>query len=686
MDESKTKLGSEKIGKLLLKFSIPCIISLLISSLYNIVDQIFIGNSDIGYLGNTATTIVFPITILAVAFAWCFGDGAAAYLSIAQGKKDTQKTHKAAGNSIAASFIISIIFMIVCLAARDPILYLFGASAQSIGLAREYFVIIVAAIPVYMIANTMNSIIRADGSPAFSMASMLIGAIINIILDPIFIFVLKWGIAGAAWATIIGQIVSFVISSAYFFFKSKNFKLKWKSFLLDPKVFFDIIKLGFSTFITQFSIVIIALVCNIILNQYGQNSIYGPDIPIAVIGIAMKVFTIVINIVVGIILGAQPILGYNYGAGKYDRVKKTLGICLLASVIVGIVATILFQACPEIVISLFGTGSELYLDFARKTFRIFLMFVTFTCIIKMSSIFFQSIGQPIKSAIISLIRDIVCFVPLVIIMPMWMGIDGALWAAPIADAVGMLLTGGLLFHFIKSIRKKMLVAQPPTEMKNIQPSAPGYIITISRQHGSQGKYIGKLVADKLGIPYYYKEMTALAAQESGLAEEFISKLNEQSPNVLFDLYLSSNPVQYALEAQAKVIQEIAAAGSCVIVGRAADAILAKHENLISIFIHAPKEYRLQKVMEMYGDTLEEAIKNVEKSDKTRGKYYKYVSDLEWGDARHYDLCVDSSIGAEEAAAVILEYLDKRKEKSCIQNKENAEVITASTEEIITDMK
>lgn len=685
MDESKTKLGSEKIGKLLLKFSIPCIISLLISSLYNIVDQIFIGNSEIGYLGNTATTIVFPITILAVAFAWCFGDGAAAFLSIAQGKKDTNKAHKAAGNSIAASFIISIIFMIICLVARDPILYLFGASAQSIGLAREYFVIIVAAIPVYMIANTMNSIIRADGSPAFSMASMLIGAIINIILDPIFIFVLKWGIAGAAWATIIGQIVSFIISSAYFF-RSKNFKLKWKSFLLEPKVFFDIIKLGFSTFITQFSIVIIALVCNIILNQYGQNSIYGPDIPIAVIGIAMKVFTIVINIVVGIILGAQPILGYNYGAGKYDRVKKTIGICLLSSVIVGIVATILFQACPDIVISLFGTGSELYLDFARKTFRIFLMFVTFTCVIKMSSIFFQSIGQPIKSAIISLIRDIVCFVPLVILMPMCMGIDGALWAAPIADAVGILLTGGLLIHFMKSIRKKTQLVQPQTEIKLIQPSEPGYIITISRQHGSQGKYIGKLVADKLGIPYYYKEMTALAAQESGLAEEFISKLNEQSPNVLYDLYLSSNPVQYALEAQAKVIKQIAGAGSCVIVGRAADAILAEHENLISIFIHAPKEYRLQKVMEMYGDTLEEAIKNVEKSDKTRGKYYKYVSDLEWGDARHYDLCVDSSIGAEQAAAVILEYLDKRKEISCIQNKETTEAMTETSEQIITDME
>ena len=247
-EESKF-LGEEKISKLLLKFSVPCILSLLISSLYNIVDQIFIGNSEMGYLGNAATTIVFPITIIAVAFAWCFGDGAAAYLSICQGKKDTKDVHKSIGNSITATFVISLIFVAIGFMFKDEILFAFGASSASIGLAREYFVIILAAIPIYMLMNMMNAIIRADGSPAYSMVSMLVGAIINIILDPIFIFVFKWGIKGAAYATIIGQIISFIISASYFF-KTKTFKLKLESFKMNFGIFSNVIKLGASTFIT----------------------------------------------------------------------------------------------------------------------------------------------------------------------------------------------------------------------------------------------------------------------------------------------------------------------------------------------------------------------------------------------------------------------------------------------------
>ena len=448
-EESKF-LGEEKISKLLLKFSVPCILSLLISSLYNIVDQIFIGNSEMGYLGNAATTIVFPITIIAVAFAWCFGDGAAAYLSICQGKKDTKDVHKSIGNSITATFVISLIFVAIGFMFKDEILFAFGASSASIGLAREYFVIILAAIPIYMLMNMMNAIIRADGSPAYSMASMLVGAIINIILDPIFIFVFKWGIKGAAYATIIGQIISFIISASYFF-KTKTFKLKLESFKMNFGIFSNVIKLGASTFITQMSIVIISLVCNIMLVKYGSVSKYGQDIPIAVIGIAMKVFTIVINIVVGIVLGGQPILGYNYGAKKYNRVKEAYKIIFISTLIVGIIATLIFELCPQVIIGMFGAESELYNEFAKMTFRIFLSLVTFTCTIKMTSIFFQAVGQPAKAAIISLTRDIVCFVPLVILLPIKMEITGILWAAPIADGIGMIISMIFVTLFLKSL-------------------------------------------------------------------------------------------------------------------------------------------------------------------------------------------------------------------------------------------
>ena len=657
MEENNKFLGTEKISKLLLKFAIPCILSLLISSLYNIVDQIFIGNSELGYLGNAATTIVYPVTIIAVAFAWCFGDGAAAFLSLCQGRKDTKDVHKAIGNGIIITFIISIIFLILGYAFMDNILYAFGASEASIGLARDYFIIILSAIPVYMISNMLNAVIRADGSPAFSMVFTLSGAILNIILDPIFIFVFKLGIKGAAWATIIGQIVSFIISIAYLF-RTKTFKLKLESFKINMKLFSNVVKLGVSTFITQMSIVVISLVCNIMLSKYGAISKYGADIPIAVIGIAMKVFTMVINIIVGIILGAQPILGFNYGAKMYDRVRETFKIVLKSTIIIGVISTLIFELCPQVVIRMFGTESDLYMEFAIMTFRIFLMFVTFTCIIKMISIFFQAVGEPIKAGIISLLRDIVCFVPLVIILPNFLGVEGTLWAAPIADLIGIICSIALVIVFFKKLGKENI------EVKNVntilKKSHHGVIVTIARQHGSQGKYIGELVAKQLNIPYYYKEMTAIAAKESGLDKEFISNLHLNSPTALNDLYLSTSPVQYAIQAQDRVIKEIANQGSCVIVGRAANYVLRDNKNLVRVFIYAPKDYRVSNIMKMYNDTKQEAIKNVEKSDKTRSNYYKTISGLELGKIDNYDLCIDSSIGKEECARIICEYVNSRK--------------------------
>lgn len=648
-------LGTKKVSKLLLKFSIPCILSLLISSLYNIVDQIFIGNSELGYLGNAATSIVFPITIISVAFAWCFGDGSAAFLSLCQGRNDTKNVHKAIGNSILINFVISIIFVLLGFIFMDNLLYLFGASEVTISIAKDYFTIILIFIPVYMMANMMNAVIRADGSPAFSMASTLSGAITNIILDPIFIFVLNLGIKGAAWATVIGQIVSLIVAIAYFT-RTKTFKLCFNSFKIDFNLFSNVVKLGISTFITQMSIVVISLACNIMLSKYGEMSKYGADIPIAVMGICMKVFTIVINIVVGIILGAQPILGYNIGAKKNNRVRQTFKIVLLATITIGLISTLVFELCPQVVIRIFGTESDLYMEFAILTFKIFLLLITFTCIIKMTSIFFQAVGKPLNAAIISLSRDIVCFVPIVIILPKFMGIKGVLWAAPIADLIGVIISFILVFIFFRKLDKN-----DETELNDIiiKESKKGVIITISREHGSQGKYIGELVAKKLNIPYYYKEMTALAAKESGLDKEFVSKINQNS-NFLHDLYLTTSPAKYAIEAQDKVIKKISEKGSCVIVGRAADYVLRDNSNLIRIFIHAPKEYRVKKVMEMYKDNKNQAIKNIDKSDKARSSYYKIISGLEWGKVNNYDLSIDSSIGPNLTAEIICEYVKKIK--------------------------
>lgn len=456
--ENSQFLGTEKISKLMLKFSVPCVLSLLVSALYNIVDQIFIGNSELSALGNAATGVVFPIFIIAQAFAWCFGDGCAAYLNICQGKKDMQSAHKAIGTGIVITLFASIVLMIIFFPLKSQLLTLFGASENSIGMAVEYFNIILAFFPVYMLSNMMNAVIRADGSPAWSMASMLLGAVINIILDPVMIFGFHWGMTGAALATVIGQLVSFIISLLYFF-RTRTFKLTKNSYVPDFKVFSSALKLGASSFITQMTIVIISLICNIMLAKYGALSQYGADIPIAIIGIESKVFTVIINLVVGIVLGCQPIIGYNIGAKNYGRVKQLYKLILMCTLVIGIASTLLFELAPQAVVGIFGTPTNIpnpedYWIFAEKTFRIFLSLVTFTCTIKMTSIFFQAVGKPAQAVLSSMIRDIICFIPLILILPRFFGIEGILFAAPIADFIAMIVATVLTIVFLKSLKER----------------------------------------------------------------------------------------------------------------------------------------------------------------------------------------------------------------------------------------
>lgn len=458
-DQNGEFLGKEKIFKLMLKFCVPCVLSLIVSALYNIVDQIFVGNSELSTLGNAATGVVFPIFIIAQGFAWYFGDGCAAFINIHQGKGDTQNIHKCVGTGIVVTVISSVILLAVFYPLKTRLLMLFGASENSIGYAVEYFNIILGFFPVYMLSNMINAVVRADGIPSWSMFSMLAGAIVNIALDPIFIFACKWGMSGAAWATVIAQTVSFAISIIYLF-RTKTFKLTVKSLIPDFKVFGEVFKLGLSSLITQMTIVIISLVCNLMLAKYGAASQYGKDIPIAVIGIESKVFTVVINIVVGIVLGCQPIIGYNMGAKNFGRVRKLYFSIIACTVAVGLVSTILFEAAPDAVVGIFGKPTNIpnpddYWDFARKTFRIFLSLVTFTCIIKVSSIFFQAVGKPVFAVLTSLIRDIICFVPLVCIMPVFLGIDGILFAAPIADTIAILVTAALTVIFFVGVKKKI---------------------------------------------------------------------------------------------------------------------------------------------------------------------------------------------------------------------------------------
>lgn len=449
--QKENELGTEKIGKLIKKFSIPCILSLIVSALYNIVDQIFIGQG-VGTIGNTATNIVFPMTVIATAFALLIGDGAAAFLSLSLGRKDTKNASKGIAGSITLVSILSILFLVFGFLFKNLLLNLFGVTEASYSYANDYMIWILVGLPFYMFTNMMNSVIRADGSPKYAMASTLAGCVLNMILDPIAIFVLKWGVTGAAIATVVGQVVSFIVSSIYIK-KFKTVSLQKEDFKPSLKVLSKVCSLGVSSFITQISITLVMIVMNHTLGTYGAQSKYGSDIPIAALGIVMKVNQIITSIVVGIAVGAQPIVGYNYGAQKYDRVKKAYTISLRTAIIVTAIATVIFQLCPQVIINLFGQGDEIYNEFAQRCFKEFLIFTVLQGVQISSSIFLQSIGKPVKSAVLSLSRQIIFLIPSLIIMPIFFGIDGILRAGPTADALAFILSVTLITIEMKNIKK-----------------------------------------------------------------------------------------------------------------------------------------------------------------------------------------------------------------------------------------
>lgn len=451
---SNAYLAEEKIGKLMLKFSIPCIMSLLVSSLYNIVDQIFIGRG-VGYLGNGATNVVFPITIITLALALMIGDGCAAFLSICQGRNDVESAHKSVGNAVVLTTIVSIIMVILFYTGKESILKAFGATENNISYAREYFDYIVIGIPFYMFTNMLNSVIRADGSPQFAMFSTLAGCIINIILDPIAIFVLGWGMKGAALATITGQIVTALLS-VYYLFHMKTFKFQKSSFALNKTLLCKILPLGISSFLTQLSIVIIMGVMNNTLVTYGALSKYGADIPLTVVGIVMKVFQIVISVVVGIAAGSQPIVGYNYGAGKYERVKQIYKTMMMVEGIVGLIALICFEFFPIQITSIFGSEDGLYNEFAVLSFRIYMCSIILCCVQKATSIFLQSLGKPVMSMALSLLRDFVLSVPLIMLLPRTFGVTGSLYSAPIADVITIFAVIAMVVYVFRQLAKQQI--------------------------------------------------------------------------------------------------------------------------------------------------------------------------------------------------------------------------------------
>ena len=445
----ENELAVKSIGKLVAKFAIPSVISLTVTALYNIVDQIFIGNK-IGYLGNGATNVVFPITALAHGLAMLLGCGCAAYMNLNMGKGKNKEADKGVGNTIVSLVLLAIILPLLCELLLSPLLNIFGATTANKLLAIAYGRIIVAGFPFVIMYSGLNQIIRSDGNPKMAMVSMLSGAIINVGLDAWFMYGLNLGIKGAAWATIIGQGISFLISLACIF-KLKNVHLTKECFKMKGSTIGRICAIGVSSFITQAEIVILTIVMNNVLVKSGAQSAYGEDIPMTAMGIAMKVNSVLTNIIAGIAIGGQPIISFNYGAKQYDRVKKTYKTCVIAAVLVSTVAFLSFQLIPEYISGIFGNEGELYTAFACKAFRIYLMFVILIAVVNVSGVFIQSIGKPVKSAVLTLVRQVICQCPAIVIFAAVGGVEAALWAGPVADGIAFLMAVVFMIYEFRQI-------------------------------------------------------------------------------------------------------------------------------------------------------------------------------------------------------------------------------------------
>ena len=662
MEKEENILGYEKIGKLIRKFAIPCIISLLVNSLYNIVDQIFIGWG-VGYLGNGATNVVFPLTMVCLAFALMFGDGGAAYLSLKLGEKKPKEAAKGVGNAITISVIVSILICVVYLIFLPQLLNLFGCTDNLREYALSYGGIIVLGLPFMMIGSTLNSIIRADGNPKYAMTSMVAGAILNIILDPIFIFPLNMGVQGAAIATVISQIVTFLMN-IFYIKKFKSIKIGKEEFKPQAQVMRKVSALGISSFITQMSIVLVIAFENNLLGKYGAESKYGADIPITVLGIVMKISQILNSIIIGIAAGSQPILGYNYGAGKYDRVKKTLKCVLGLSVIISTIAFILFQTIPDKLISIFGSGNELYMDFACVAFRTYLMLVICNGVQIPSGIFFQAIGKSAKSAILSLSRQILFLIPAMVIFGSIFGLIGVLYAGPFADGLAFIISGILIIVEMKHLGKGKVKSEALVDDTSTDKKVKDHVvITVSREYGSGGRYVGRLIADKLGIKFYDKEIITKLAEVTGLSEEYIEN-NEQKRDASAILnngfYMGLDNADELFVKETELIKELAAKDSCVIIGRCADFILKDEANVIKVFVYSGMEDKIKRATQIYGYEEDKAKKEIERIDKLRANHYKHYTDKDWKDFNNYDICINSDLlGVEKSADVICDMIKEK---------------------------
>lgn len=640
--EQTDLFGTEKISRILFRLAPPVMLAQLIQALYNIVDSFFVGKySDSGL---TALSIIYPMQLLMIAFAVGTGVGINTVMAAKLGTGNRKEADEYAGVGTPLAVVLWLLFATVCYLIMPFYARMSTDSEAVIQDVITYGRIVCVFSFGLFLESIWTKVLQSNGDMKTPMFAQILGAVTNIVLDPLLIFGLlglpEMGIAGAAVATVAGQIVAALVVMKKGFRRSPELKLY-------PHHIAAIFRLGVPNILMQSAYTFYILGLNLILATFCDQAVTA-------LGLYYKWQTFFF-----IPLGAMqtcivPVISYNYAARNIDRCKKTLSTAILFGLALMALGALCFNTIPTQMLRVFTKDAQV-IEIGRIGFH----FVGISFLPMVTSlifpVFFQAVGASLKSSTLTVIRTVLLFVPLGYLFSR-LGLNWFWLTFPVTEVVTSAV--GALFY--RQFLRKDYVSRPVQaddgDTIALKPSKPGVIITIAREHGSSGKQIGKLVARELGIPFYYKEMVALAAHESGLDREFISDIHKNAPDALRDLYLSSHAVQRAIKAQANIIRKIADNGSCVIVGRAADYVLRNYKNVMRVFIHAPEEYRIGRVMEVYGDTLSEAKRNIRRSDKARASYYRHISGKRWGDAGNYKLIVDSSVGVEKAAELILDYV------------------------------
>lgn len=651
----KLDLGKEKINKLLLSFSIPCIVSMLINSIYNIVDQIFIGQG-VGTIGNAATNVIFPIVIICTAVAGLIGNGCAAYLSLRLGEGNQKEARIGMGSSITLLVIASFSVAILGEIFLPVLVRCFGCTDTVYASAITYGRIILLGAPFMIMYTGLSAIIRADGSPKYSMNCLVVGAIINLVLDPLFIFGFHLGVAGGALATIVGQFVSFVIAICYLK-KIKSVTLEKKDYRLNHSIW-KTLGLGASSFITQMTVLALFVVMNNLMTKYGASTKFGSDIPLSVYGVISKLNSLYVSSILGISIGAQPIIGFNYGAGNKKRVKETLRKVMIIGFVIGLCFNAIFLLFPSQVVSVFITKTDpsyqLFMEFAVDCSRIFLMLCFLNAFEMCSSITIQSLGNIKKATLVSFTRQIILFIPIALILCSKIGLYGALYAGPIADGICFIVVVFIFGTEYKKLDKeeeKISYSENDTIAQEQEPQT-NLVITIAREYGSGGRYVGKLLAEKLGIPCYDRELIRLAAIESGLNENYIASTEEQKQSY----YENDDRIFIA---ESKVIEKLSET-PCVIVGRSANYVLRHHKNVLHVFLYSDIENKKKRVVNYYHVLPKDAKKIITKQNRLRAKYHKYYTQRDWYDFNNYDIALHVDKFGIDGTVEVLNDLIKNK--------------------------